>query len=56
VAKYEYRSSVRNHTKYYSQKEEITTHPNVLSTTLLKEEKHRRLKRFKPTDLTTRFS
>jgi hypothetical protein len=34
----------------------ITTHPNELASTLLAEEKSRRLKRFRPTDLTTRFS
>jgi hypothetical protein len=34
----------------------ITTHPNELAPTLLEEEGSRRLKRFKPTDLTTRFS
>jgi hypothetical protein len=33
----------------------IKTHPTKLASTLLEEE-HRRLKRFKPTDLTTRFS
>jgi len=34
----------------------ITTHPNELASTLLEEEEPRRLKRFKPTDLTTRIS
>ena len=34
----------------------ISTHPNKLASTLLEEEEPRRLKRFKPTDLTTRFS
>jgi hypothetical protein len=34
----------------------VTTHPNELASTLLEEEELRRLKRFKPTDLTTRFS
>jgi hypothetical protein len=34
----------------------ITTHPNELASTLLEEEEPRRLKRFKPTDLTTIFS
>jgi hypothetical protein len=34
----------------------ITTHPNELASTLLEEEEHRRLRRFKPTDLTTGFS
>jgi hypothetical protein len=34
----------------------MTTHPNELSSTLLEEEEEpRRLKRFKPTDLTSRF-
>jgi hypothetical protein len=31
-------------------------HPNALASTLLEEEESRRLRRFKPTDLTTRFS
>jgi hypothetical protein len=34
----------------------ITTHPNELSSILLEEEETIRLKRIKPTDLTTRFS
>jgi hypothetical protein len=34
----------------------ITTHAKELASTLLEEEEPRRLKRFKPTDLTTRFS
>jgi hypothetical protein len=34
----------------------ITTHPNELTSTLLEEEEPRRSKRFKPTDLTTKFS
>jgi hypothetical protein len=33
-----------------------TTHPNELASTLLEEEEVRRMKTFKPTDLTTRFS
>jgi hypothetical protein len=37
-------------------KDKITTYPNELASILLEEEKPRRLKRFKPTDLTTRFS
>jgi hypothetical protein len=37
-------------------KDKITTHPKELASTLLAEEKSRRLKRSKPTDLTTRFS
>jgi hypothetical protein len=37
-------------------RDKITTHQNELVTTLLEEEETRRLKRFKPTDLTTRFS
>jgi hypothetical protein len=32
------------------------THPYELASTLIKEEEPRRLQRFKPTDLTTRFS
>jgi hypothetical protein len=34
----------------------LTTHPNELIPALLEEEERRRLKRFKPIDLTTRFS
>jgi hypothetical protein len=37
-------------------RDKITTHTNELASTLLAEEVPRRLKRFKPTDLTTRFS
>jgi hypothetical protein len=37
-------------------RDKITTHPNELASTLLEEEEPRRLKRFKPTDLTIRFS
>jgi hypothetical protein len=38
-------------------RDKITTHPNELASTLLEEKgEPRRLKRFKPTDLTTRFS
>jgi len=37
-------------------RDKITTHPNKLAFTLLEEEEPRRLKRFKPTYLTTRFS
>jgi hypothetical protein len=33
----------------------ITTYPNELASTLLEEEEPKRLKKFKPTDLTTRF-
>jgi hypothetical protein len=36
--------------------DKITTDPNELSSTLLEEEEPRRLKRFKPIYLTTRFS
>jgi hypothetical protein len=36
--------------------DKITTHSNELASTLLEEEEPRRLKRFKLTDLTTRFS
>jgi hypothetical protein len=37
-------------------RDKITAHTNKLASTLLKEEEPRRLKRFKPTDLTNRFS
>jgi hypothetical protein len=37
-------------------RDKIKTHPNELASTLLEEEEPRRLKLFKPTDLTTRFS
>jgi sRNA-binding carbon storage regulator CsrA len=37
-------------------RQKITTHRNELASTLLEEEEPRRLKRFKPTDLITRFS
>ena len=37
-------------------RDKITTHPNERASTLLEEEETRRLKRFKPTDLTTRYS
>jgi hypothetical protein len=38
-------------------RDEVTTHPNELAFTLLEEEEEpSRLKIFKPTDLTTRFS
>jgi hypothetical protein len=37
-------------------RDQITTHPNELASTLLENEEPRRLKRFKPTDLTTRYS
>jgi hypothetical protein len=37
-------------------KDKVTTHPNELAFTLLEEEEPSRLKIFKPTDLTTRFS
>jgi hypothetical protein len=37
-------------------RDKITAHPKELSPTLLEEEELRRLKRFEPTDLTTRFS
>jgi hypothetical protein len=44
-------------TKFISKyRDKITTHPNELASTLLEEEESRRLKRFKSTDLTTRFS
>jgi hypothetical protein len=37
-------------------KDKITTHANELASTPLEEEEPRRLKRFKPIDLTNRFS
>jgi hypothetical protein len=37
-------------------RDKIITHSNELASTLLEKEEPRRLKRFKPTDLTTRFS
>ena len=40
----------------FQYRDKITTHPNELASTLLEEEEPRRLKRFKLTDLTTRFS
>jgi hypothetical protein len=40
-------------TKY---REKLTTHPNELIPAVLEEEEPRRLKRFKPSELTTRFS
>jgi hypothetical protein len=36
--------------------EKLTAHPNELTPAPLEEEEPRRLKRFKPTELTTRFS
>jgi hypothetical protein len=36
-------------------RDKITTHPKELASTILEEEESRRLKIFKPTDLTTRF-
>jgi hypothetical protein len=50
--------TIREEIKKFSVKyrDKITTHPNELASTLLEEEEPRRLKRFKPTDLTTRFS
>jgi hypothetical protein len=48
------REEITKFTVKYTDK--ITTHPNELASTLLEEEEPRRLKRFKPTDLTTRFS
>jgi hypothetical protein len=37
-------------------RDKITTHTNEFASTLFEEEEPRRLKRFKPTDLTTRSS
>jgi len=48
------REEITNFSVKYRNK--ITTHPNELVSTLLEEEEPRRLKRFRPTDLTTRFS
>jgi hypothetical protein len=36
--------------------DKITTHPKEFPSTLLEEEEPRRVKRYKPTDLTTRSS
>jgi hypothetical protein len=47
------RQEITNFSLKYRHK--ITTHPNELVTTQLEEEEPIRLKRFKPTDLTTRF-
>jgi hypothetical protein len=49
-----YRRNYRIHSQVHTDK--ITTHPNELASTMLEEEGPRRLKSFKPTDLTTRFS
>jgi hypothetical protein len=50
--------TIREETTKFSVKyrDKITTHPNQLVSTLLEEEEPRILKRFKPTDLTSRFS
>jgi len=41
----------------FKYRDKTATHPNELASTLLEEEEEpRRLKRFKPTNLTTRFS
>jgi hypothetical protein len=40
----------------FKYRDKTAIHPNELASTLLEEEEPRRLKRFKPTDLTTRFS
>jgi hypothetical protein len=37
-------------------REKLTTYPNELTPALLEDEEPRRLKRFKPTELTTRFT
>jgi hypothetical protein len=37
-------------------RDKITTHPNKLASTLLEKEEPRRLKKFKPADLTNTFS
>jgi hypothetical protein len=50
--------SIREETTKFSLKyrDKITIHPNELASTPLEAEGPSRLKRFKPTDLTTRFS
>ena len=48
------REEITNFSVKYRDK--TTTHTNELAYTLLEEDEPRRLKRFKPTDLTTRFS
>jgi hypothetical protein len=40
----------------FKYRDKMTAQPNELASTPLEEEEPRRLKRFKPTDLTTRFS
>jgi hypothetical protein len=53
-----FKKNIREEITKFSVKhtEKITTHQNELPSTLLEEKGPRRLKRFKPTDLTTRFS
>jgi len=53
-----YRSTVKAEITNFSTKyrEKLLTHPKELTSALLDEEEPRRLKRFKPTELTTRFS
>jgi hypothetical protein len=43
-------------TKFCLKYRDEITHPNELASTPLEVEEHRRLKRFKPTDLTTALS
>jgi hypothetical protein len=52
-----YRLIIREEITKFSVKyrDKITTHSNELAFTPLEEEEPRRLKRFKPTDLTSRF-
>jgi len=48
------KAEITNFSKKY--REKLLTHPNELIPALLDQEEPRRLKRFKPTELTTRFS
>jgi hypothetical protein len=50
--------TIREETTKFNVKyrDKITKHPNELASTLIEGEEPRRLKGFKPTDLTTRFS
>jgi hypothetical protein len=51
-------STIREENTKFSVKyrDKIRTYPNELASTLLAEKESRRLKRYKPTDLITRFS
>ena len=50
----QFKAEITNFSTKY--REKLITHPNELTPTLLEDEEPRRLKRFKPTELTTRFS